>query len=71
MAPMAGSARADLGLGVNSALQDVDTLSSSLAQHDGDAAAALHAYERVRLPENTALMRLMQVRRHAVPSRVS
>lgn len=57
---------ADLGQGVNSALLDVGTLSNSLAVHPGDVSAALHDYEQKRLPENSALIRLMQVR--SVPS---
>lgn len=54
--------RADLGQGVNSALLDVAQLADSLDAHPRDEAAAMRDYERARLPENHALLRLMQAR---------
>ena len=51
---------ADLGQGVNSALLDVGQLYTSL-QESSDVQAALADYERKRLPENHALMKLQQV----------
>lgn len=54
--------RADLGQGVNSAILDVFTLSTSLERHRGDSGAALVEYESVRLPESKALVDIMVVR---------
>lgn len=49
----------DLGLGVNSALQDVYLLGQELAQLDNISAAA-RRYEKARLPESRALVRLVR-----------
>mmetsp|Transcript_41279 Transcript_41279/g.74216 ORF Transcript_41279/g.74216 Transcript_41279/m.74216 type:complete len:282 (-) Transcript_41279:154-999(-) len=51
----------DLGQGVNSALQDVKALSRALEETGDDLSAALPKYEAERLPENIALIRLMQL----------
>ena len=53
---------ADLGLGVNSALLDVSTLEDCLQAHASSVADGLRAFERVRVPENHALIRLNAVR---------
>lgn len=49
----------DLGLGVNSALQDVYLLGQELAK-DGSISAAAARYETARLPESRALVRLVK-----------
>ena len=49
----------DLGLGVNSALQDVYLLGQELAG-DGSRAAAAARFEAIRLPESRALVRLVK-----------
>jgi hypothetical protein len=54
----------DIGQGVNAALLDVRSLHTSLQFFPGDIHAALRDYERRRLPENRALMRLVQVCSH-------
>jgi hypothetical protein len=55
---------ADYDQGVNAALLDVCSLAMALEafNNTGDVAAALARYERRRLPEMGALMRLMKVR---------
>lgn len=53
---------ADIGLGVNAALIDAAALSESFAAFPASESAALQDYERKRLPEHEALIRLVQVR---------
>ena len=50
----------DLGLGVNSALQDVYLLGEELKAVEGDTARAASIYEKARLPEARALTRLVR-----------
>jgi len=49
----------DLGLGVNSALEDLHELANCL-QGTADHAAGVAAYARARLPQSAALVRLVQ-----------
>lgn len=51
----------DLGQGVNSALEDVCTLSDALEKTNNNLSEALPLYESLRLPDTKALIRLMQV----------
>ncbi|MEQ8516333.1 MAG: NAD(P)/FAD-dependent oxidoreductase, partial [Chromatocurvus sp.] len=50
----------DLGMGVNAALEDVYVLREMLDRHNGDSHKACLAFETARLPENAALVRLVQ-----------
>ncbi|MCG8442792.1 MAG: FAD-dependent monooxygenase, partial [Caulobacterales bacterium] len=50
----------DLGLGVNSALEDLLALEAALSAHPGDLEAGAQAYETARLPESASLVRLVQ-----------
>ena len=50
----------DLGLGVNSALEDVYLLGQELAMSEGALSAAAARYESARLPESRALVRLVR-----------
>ena len=50
----------DLGLGVNSALEDLYHLNTHLANSNGDLSSACLNYEKQRLPENAALIRMVQ-----------
>lgn len=50
----------DLGLGVNSALQDVYLFGQELAAEEADLSAAATRYETARLPESRALVRLVK-----------
>lgn len=50
----------DLGMGVNSALEDLDHLAQHLGNVPESLAVACSAYERARLPESAALVRLVQ-----------
>lgn len=50
----------DLGLGVNSALQDLDRLAQQIAESPDSLDKSCSAYERERLPESAALVRLVQ-----------
>ena len=50
----------DLGLGVNSALEDVYLLGQELAMSEGALSAAAARYESARLPEIRALVRLVR-----------
>jgi 2-polyprenyl-6-methoxyphenol hydroxylase-like FAD-dependent oxidoreductase len=52
---------ADIGQGVNSALLDVSTLLGCIEKCPNDLTAALREYETIRLAENEALVRIMQV----------
>lgn len=53
---------ADIGQGVNAALLDVSTLTNCMAKSPQDLNAALREYEAIRVGENRALVRMMQVR---------
>ncbi|MFZ4689488.1 MAG: FAD-dependent oxidoreductase [Polymorphobacter sp.] len=50
----------DLGLGVNSALEDLSCLAGHLEATPGSLEAACAAFERQRLPQSAALVRLVQ-----------
>jgi 2-polyprenyl-6-methoxyphenol hydroxylase-like FAD-dependent oxidoreductase len=50
----------DLGMGVNSALEEVFTLKRLLDQHREHVGRACEAFARRRLPENRSLVRLVQ-----------
>lgn len=50
----------DLGLGVNSALEDVRLLGEELESSNGDIAGAIANYEEARLPNSRALVRLVK-----------
>jgi len=50
----------DLGLGVNSALEDLYKFNQVLDDSDSDLFAACSLYEKARLPNNRALVRLVQ-----------
>lgn len=50
----------DLGLGVNSALEDVYLFGTSIEAHPGDLEMAATTYEAKRLPESKALVRLVR-----------
>ena len=63
--PEQACACADLAQGVNAALVDVGVLSQCFERNPQDLGAALKQYEEQRLPENAALIRLVQVRQRA------
>lgn len=50
----------DLGMGVNSAFEDLELLCSALREHGNDLGAAAAHYEKIRLPQSAALTRLVQ-----------
>lgn len=50
----------DLGMGVNSALEDLRVLNELLDQHAEQISTAAAVFAQVRLPENKALVRLVQ-----------
>ncbi len=50
----------DLGLGVNTALEDLFVLDKTLESNPDDLAVALSTYEKEKVPENAALVRLVQ-----------
>lgn len=50
----------DLGMGVNSALEDVFIVGEMLDRHDDNIHQACEAFESRRLPENRSLVRLVQ-----------
>ncbi|SIN64174.1 2-polyprenyl-6-methoxyphenol hydroxylase [Parasphingorhabdus marina DSM 22363] len=50
----------DLGLGVNSALEDLFVLDDILASAGGNLEEVCHTYEKQRLPNNASLTRLVQ-----------
>lgn len=50
----------DLGMGVNSAFEDLEVFASALREHGNDLGAAAAHYESIRLPQSAALARLVQ-----------
>ena len=50
----------DLGLGVNSALEDVRVLGEHMEMSGGDIASATAQYEKARLPDSRALVRMVK-----------
>lgn len=50
----------DLGMGVNSALEDLDRFAQHISENPDRLDQACSAYERERLPESAALVRLVQ-----------
>lgn len=48
----------DMGVGVNTALEDLFVFENKLQEKGGDIAAACAAYEETRVPENAAIVRL-------------
>lgn len=50
----------DLGMGVNSALEDLRVLNDLLDEHEEQVAVAAAAFAKARLPENQALVRLVK-----------
>lgn len=50
----------DLGLGVNSSLEDLIVLDQFMTTENGDLPAVFSSYERHKIPENAALVKLVQ-----------
>jgi len=50
----------DLGMGVNSALEDLFVLNEELDKSESDLTAACENFQEIRLPENKSLVRLVQ-----------